>query len=186
METGTAPKWMIGKPILVLSAPQPAAARSAFSDYYLMALGALLVGYAILGKTVAYIGVPPLYVGEMVYALGVIAFLSTRCGIASFASLPNLLLAILIGWGIMPNAALHQRRRVRRAARQHARPLWRVCVYRYGAVARETRAAAARDQVSSLPRGGAGAARALYRGDDQCTYSLSSGGRSYGRWPMQK
>ena len=65
-----------------------------------MALGALLVGYAILGKTVAYIGVPPLYVGEMVYALGVIAFLSTRCGIASFASLPNLLLAILIGWGI--------------------------------------------------------------------------------------
>ena len=82
------------------SAQQPAAARSAFSDYYLIVLGALLVGYAILGKTVAYIGVPPLYVGEMVFALGVIAFFSTRCGIASFASLPNLLLAILIGWGI--------------------------------------------------------------------------------------
>ena len=68
--------------------------RSAFSDYYLIVLGALLVGYAILGKTVTYIGVPPLYVGEMVFALGIIAFLSTRCIIVSFASLPNLLLAI--------------------------------------------------------------------------------------------
>ena len=59
------------------------------------------MGYALLGKTVAYIGVPPLYIGEVVFALGIIAFLSSRCVIASFAALPNLLLALLIGWGII-------------------------------------------------------------------------------------
>ena len=83
------------------SVQQPAAARSTFGDYYLIVLGALLVGYALLGKTVAYIGVPPLYIGEVVFALGVIAFLSSRCAIASLAALPNLLLALLIGWGII-------------------------------------------------------------------------------------
>ena len=61
----------------------------------------MLIGYALLGKTVAYIGVPPLYIGEVVFALGVIAFLSSRCAIASLATLPNLLLALLIGWGII-------------------------------------------------------------------------------------
>ena len=72
------------------SVQQPAAARSTLSDYYLVVLGALLIGYALLGKTVAYIGVPPLYIGEVVFAFGVIAFLFSRCAIASFAALPNL------------------------------------------------------------------------------------------------
>ena len=83
------------------SVQQRAAARSTISDFYLIVLGALLFGYALLGKTVAYIGVPPLYIGEVMFALGVIAFLSSRCVIASFATLPNLLLALLIGWGII-------------------------------------------------------------------------------------
>ena len=74
------------------SVQQPAAARSTLSDYYLIALGALLMGYALLGKTVAYIGVPPLYIGEVVFAFGVIAFLFSRCAIASLAALPNLML----------------------------------------------------------------------------------------------
>jgi hypothetical protein len=64
-------------------------------------LAFLLVGYAILGKTFAYVGVPPLYIGEIVFALGAIAFLSTRCAIASLATLPNLLIAILTGWVII-------------------------------------------------------------------------------------
>jgi len=83
-----------------ISAQESAAARSA-SDYYLVVLAALLVGYAIFGKTVAYIGVPPLYIGEIVFALGIIAFLSSRCVIASFAALPNLMLMILMGWAII-------------------------------------------------------------------------------------
>ena len=83
------------------SVQQPTAARYAISEFYLIVLGALLVGYALLGKTVAYIGVPPLYIGEVIFALGIIAFLSSRCVIASLAALPNLLLALLIGWGII-------------------------------------------------------------------------------------
>ena len=83
------------------SIQQQAAARSTISDSYLVVLGALLFGYALLGKTVAYIGVPPVYIGEVVFALGIIAFLSSRCVIASFATLPKLLLALLIGWGII-------------------------------------------------------------------------------------
>ena len=70
-------------------------------DSYLIVLGTLLFGYALLGKTFAYIGLPPLYVGEVVFALGVIALLYSRCAVASFATLPNLLLALLIGWGII-------------------------------------------------------------------------------------
>jgi hypothetical protein len=82
------------------SVQQPAATRAAFSDTYLMVLGALLMGYALLGKTVAYIGVPPLYIGEVVFALGIVTFLASRCVVASFAALPNLLLAFLIVWGV--------------------------------------------------------------------------------------
>ena len=83
------------------SVQQPAAARSTLGDYYLIALGALLMGYVLLGKTVAYIGVPPLYIGEVIFAFGVIAFLFSRCAIASLAALPNLMLLLLIGWGLI-------------------------------------------------------------------------------------
>src|SRR6476646_1834859 len=68
------------------------------SDSYLVTLGALLAGYAIFGRGFAYIGVPPVYVGEVVFVMGIIAFLKSKCAAASLATLPSLLLAILIGW----------------------------------------------------------------------------------------
>jgi O-Antigen ligase len=40
---------------------------------FLLALGAILVGYAFLGRGFAHLGVPPVYLGEMVLALGLIA-----------------------------------------------------------------------------------------------------------------
>ncbi len=80
---------------------RPVAMRSVIGDYYLIALAALLIGYAIFGKTFAYVGIPPLYVGEAVFALGIIAFIFSRCAIGSFAALPNLLLAVLLGWAII-------------------------------------------------------------------------------------
>ncbi|MGA2583743.1 MAG: O-antigen ligase family protein [Tepidisphaeraceae bacterium] len=42
-------------------------------DYFLRFLGIALLGYAVIGKGFAYIGVPPLYIGEMVLAYGVFA-----------------------------------------------------------------------------------------------------------------
>lgn len=69
-----------------------------FTDFYLLTLGVLLTGYAIFGRGFAYIGVPPVYVGDVVFVMGTIAFLKSKCAAASVAILPSLLLGILIGW----------------------------------------------------------------------------------------
>ncbi len=57
----------------------------------------ILVGYAFLGKGFAYLGVPPLYVGEMVLALGLVSILVSY-GRARFGVLHGLL-AIFMIWG---------------------------------------------------------------------------------------
>jgi len=41
--------------------------------FFLLTLGALLVGYAFLGRGFAHLGVPPLYLGEFVLAFGLVA-----------------------------------------------------------------------------------------------------------------
>jgi len=69
-----------------------------FSDSYLMTLGVLLTGYAIFGRGFAYIGVGPVYVGDVVFVIGIIAFLKSKCVVASLATLPSMVLGILIGW----------------------------------------------------------------------------------------
>src|SRR5262245_34236895 len=80
---------------------QASAAYWTLSDYYLVALGVLLAGYAILGKAFAYIGVPPVYIGDIVFALGTIVFLNSNCAVATLATLPSFLLAVLFGWAII-------------------------------------------------------------------------------------
>ena len=40
---------------------------------FLLVLGALLMGYAYLGRGVAHLGVPPVYLGEFVLGLGLAA-----------------------------------------------------------------------------------------------------------------
>ena len=47
-------------------------------DYFLIALACILLGYALAGKGFAYLGVPPLYVGEAVLLLGAGAWALTR------------------------------------------------------------------------------------------------------------
>ena len=59
--------------------PSKAAARASIPTdlpvvrFFLLTLGALLVGYAFLGRGFAHLGVPPLYVGEFVLAFGLVA-----------------------------------------------------------------------------------------------------------------
>lgn len=72
--------------------------RTTLGDIYMRALALGLLGYAVLGKGFAYVGVPPLFVGEALFAFGLIALLSTRCLLAIFTSAPNLLLAITSCW----------------------------------------------------------------------------------------
>ena len=83
------------------------------------------------------------------------------------------------------HAALSPRRWVRRAARRHARPLWRVCLYRHGAAAREARAATASDQISPRPGARAHPACALHRDHDQCRRSRRGRSHSVVAGPCQ-
>ena len=69
-----------------------------FGDLYLGLLALLLLGYATLGKTVAYIGVPPLFIGDIVFVIGVIVLLLTGCVVATLATLPSVLLALTMTW----------------------------------------------------------------------------------------
>jgi hypothetical protein len=79
----------------------PTVTKSLIEDFYPALLAVLLAGYAIFSKAFAYQGIGPLYVGEIVFALGVIAFVRSGCAIATLATVPSVLLALLSGWGVM-------------------------------------------------------------------------------------
>jgi O-antigen ligase len=90
----------LAEPASMNGREQPAAGVT-IGDHYLVVLAGLLCGYAIFGKAFAYLGVPPLYVGEMVFLLGILAFLHSRCAIATFATLPMMLLGLLASWVVL-------------------------------------------------------------------------------------
>jgi hypothetical protein len=71
---------------------------TSLGDRYLLLLLGVLLGYALIGKGFAYLGLPPVYVGEMVLLTGFIIFLRTSCLIAALATLPSLLLAAAMAW----------------------------------------------------------------------------------------
>ena len=65
------------------------------SDRYTILLALALLGYAIAGKGFAYLGAPPLFVGEFMLLLGILVFLRTGAWIAVLATPSSLLLATL-------------------------------------------------------------------------------------------
>jgi len=73
-------------------------------DWYLVFLCCALLAYALMGKGFAYLGFPPLYVGEIVLVFGAIIFFSTGCFLAVNATLPSFLLAFLIGFVVLRTA----------------------------------------------------------------------------------
>jgi hypothetical protein len=66
---------------------------------FLGGLGALLVGYAFLGRGLAHAGAPPIYVGEMVLGLGVLALALGRPAVR-LDLVRGLLVAFMI-WGAL-------------------------------------------------------------------------------------
>jgi hypothetical protein len=68
------------------------------ADHYLLLLGGALLGYAVFGKSFAYIGIPPLFIGEAVLAAGCLVALRTGCIPAALASKSSLLLVALMAW----------------------------------------------------------------------------------------
>ena len=67
-------------------------------DRYLALLAIALLGYALMGKGFAYLGFPPLYVGEIAFLIGTVVFLRTGALVASLATLPSLVLVALMVW----------------------------------------------------------------------------------------
>jgi O-Antigen ligase len=72
--------------------------RSSLSggDRYLALLAIVLLGYAVMGKGFAYLGLPPLYVGEVAFLIGIIVFLRTGAFVGVLATLPAVLLVALM------------------------------------------------------------------------------------------
>ncbi|MEA2914208.1 MAG: hypothetical protein QOJ15_6289 [Bradyrhizobium sp.] len=58
----------------------------------------VLAGYVIFGKDFAYLGFPPLYIGEMALALGALTALMAGNLISAILNLPGLALALLMLW----------------------------------------------------------------------------------------
>lgn len=73
-------------------------------DRYLALLAQALLGYALMGKGFAYIGIRPIYVGEFVFAAGILVFLRSGAVIAACATLPSVALAVAMAWTLVRTA----------------------------------------------------------------------------------
>ncbi|WP_066475775.1 O-antigen ligase family protein [Bosea sp. WAO] len=73
-------------------------ARADWGDRYLGLLCFVLAGYAIFGKGFAYVGVPPLFIGEITLVLGIIALMASRSWIAMLMTVPSFALLAFMGW----------------------------------------------------------------------------------------
>jgi len=69
--------------------------------WFVVALTLLLFGYALIGRSVAYLGYPPLFVGEMVFAFGLFIIARSRAKAELFRQ-PVVLLIVGFGfWSAM-------------------------------------------------------------------------------------
>ena len=82
---------------LTYSPPAFAAPRSTGSRY-LAALGVCLLGYAVLGRTFAYVGVPPIFLSEVMLLIGLVVALGSRKVGAVLAAWPVRLWVVLMAW----------------------------------------------------------------------------------------
>lgn len=72
-----------------------------WGDRYLVFLAIVLLGYALLGKGFAYIGFPPLYVGEIAFLAGIAVFVRSGALVASLATLPSVALVATMMWVVV-------------------------------------------------------------------------------------
>jgi O-Antigen ligase len=75
----------------------PLAARQGLDphDAYVRLLCCTLAGYALLGKGFAYLGIAPLFIGEIALCLGLCVIFRSGCRLAMLATVPSLLVATL-------------------------------------------------------------------------------------------
>lgn len=68
---------------------------------YLAVVGVLLLGYAILDRGFAYLGVPPVFVSEIVLALGIFVVLTGACSARVFMSPIAWITMIFVLWQLL-------------------------------------------------------------------------------------
>jgi hypothetical protein len=73
-----------------------ARSRLSLHDRYALLVCIVLAGYALMGKGFAYIGYPPLLIGEVTLALGLVVIYRSGAGVAMLATLPSLLLLTML------------------------------------------------------------------------------------------
>jgi O-antigen ligase/polysaccharide polymerase Wzy-like membrane protein len=77
-------------------------ARVGVDRAFLVTLGVLLAGYAFADRGFAHVGVAPIYLGELVLGLGVVAAVRARTWLVAGASaFPVALIAIFMAWGVL-------------------------------------------------------------------------------------
>jgi hypothetical protein len=89
-------------PVKAMSrAPGGAATERRATDRYLPILALGYAGYVVLGKSFAYLGLPPLFVGEMLFALGLLAFFASGSTTTLLTTVPAISAALLMGWVLL-------------------------------------------------------------------------------------
>lgn len=87
---------------------RPLPRESRLAELFVAALGIAFAGYMIFGKSFAYLGLPPLYAGELLFLLGLLAAFRARTGLnlmAGLATMPALCVAALMGWVLLRTLA---------------------------------------------------------------------------------
>ena len=82
----------------------PRQARTTIADRFVLALAILLAGYAIGGRGFAYIGVPPIFLGELTMLFGVVVLLTTPHWARMFRMPQALILLPFMLWGFIRTA----------------------------------------------------------------------------------
>jgi hypothetical protein len=70
-------------------------------DFYIVALAGSLACYATFGKGFAYLGMPPVFVSEMLLSFGLVILLRSGCWIAVLTTIPSLVLTALMAWVVV-------------------------------------------------------------------------------------
>ena len=79
-------------------------ARSALADRFLLCLAIVLAGYAIDGRAFAYIGIPPIFVGELTLMFGIVVLLSTPHWTRMFRTTQAIVVLPFMLWGLLRTA----------------------------------------------------------------------------------
>lgn len=82
-------------------APPRYATKASPGSRYIAALGVCLLGYALLGRTFAYVGLPPVFIGEIMLLVGLMVAAGSRKVAEILANWPMRFWLVLMAWTVV-------------------------------------------------------------------------------------